>query len=236
MNKRAFKGMSAILCVVVLLAMSAFAMANGVPGLHELSGKDFGAAVSGLAKVDPAALADHVSKAPEMEVADAEMAEAEEEDEEEEMGGGMPAAHDLTGQKFGEAVSALAKSAPGAVAEHVAAMKGDVESEDEDEEEEEAEEMGGGMPAAHGLTGAEFGAEVSNLAQSAPGAVAEHVAAVKGDVESEEEEEEEEEEEASEMGGGMPAAHGISGEEFGAAVSEMAESAPGAVAEHVKGK
>ena len=33
----------------------------------------------------------------------------------------------------------------------------------------------GGMPAAHGLPGAEFGAAVSELAQSGPGAVAEHV-------------------------------------------------------------
>jgi hypothetical protein len=34
---------------------------------------------------------------------------------------------------------------------------------------------GGGMPAAHGMTGEEFGAAVSSLAQSAPGAVADHV-------------------------------------------------------------
>jgi len=32
----------------------------------------------------------------------------------------------------------------------------------------------GGMPGAHGLTGAEFGAATSALAQSAPGAVAAH--------------------------------------------------------------
>ena len=36
--------------------------------------------------------------------------------------------------------------------------------------------------------------------------------------------------------GGTPAAHGLSGAEFGAAVSELAQSAPGAVAAHVSGK
>ena len=35
----------------------------------------------------------------------------------------------------------------------------------------------GGAPAAHGLTGAEFGAAVSAMARSAPGAVAAHVSA-----------------------------------------------------------
>jgi hypothetical protein len=33
----------------------------------------------------------------------------------------------------------------------------------------------GGAPAAHGLSGADFGKAVSGLAQSAPGAVADHV-------------------------------------------------------------
>jgi hypothetical protein len=35
--------------------------------------------------------------------------------------------------------------------------------------------------------------------------------------------------------GGMPAAHGLSGAEFGAAVSDLATSEPGAVADHVSG-
>lgn len=35
--------------------------------------------------------------------------------------------------------------------------------------------------------------------------------------------------------GGMPAAHGVSGRDFGAAVSWLAKSAPGAVADHVSG-
>jgi hypothetical protein len=77
----------------------------------------------------------------------------------------------------------------------------------------------GGMPAAHGLSGEEFGAAVSELAQSYPGAVADHVSGRDG----------------MSMAGGMPAAHGLSGEEFGAAVSELAQSYPGAVADHVSG-
>ena len=36
--------------------------------------------------------------------------------------------------------------------------------------------------------------------------------------------------------GGAPAAHGLSGADFGAAVSSLAQSAPGAVAAHVSGK
>ena len=36
--------------------------------------------------------------------------------------------------------------------------------------------------------------------------------------------------------GGMPAAHGVDGKAFGAAVSGLAQSAPGAVAAHVSGK
>jgi len=34
----------------------------------------------------------------------------------------------------------------------------------------------------------------------------------------------------------VPAAHGLSGADFGAAVSGLAQSAPGAVAAHVSGK
>jgi hypothetical protein len=74
----------------------------------------------------------------------------------------------------------------------------------------------GGAPAAHGVDGKTFGAAVSGLAQSAPGAVAAHVSGGNS--------------------GGAPAAHGLSGAEFGAAVSSLAQSAPGAVAAHVSGK
>ena len=74
----------------------------------------------------------------------------------------------------------------------------------------------GGAPAAHGLDGKTFGAAVSGLAQSAPGAVAAHVSGGNS--------------------GGAPAAHRLSGAEFGAAVSSLAQSAPGAVAAHVSGK
>jgi hypothetical protein len=76
----------------------------------------------------------------------------------------------------------------------------------------------GGTPGAHGLSGKDFGAAVSGMAQSAPGAIAEHVSNSGGN------------------GGGMPAAHGVSGKDFGAAVSGLAQSAPGAIAEHVSGK
>lgn len=37
--------------------------------------------------------------------------------------GGMPAAHGVDGKTFGKAVSTLAKSCPGAVADHVRACK-----------------------------------------------------------------------------------------------------------------
>jgi hypothetical protein len=74
----------------------------------------------------------------------------------------------------------------------------------------------GGMPAAHELTGKEFGAAVSGAAQSAPGAIAAHVSGAKA--------------------GGMPAAHELTGKEFGAAVSGAAQSAPGAIAAHVSGR
>ena len=76
----------------------------------------------------------------------------------------------------------------------------------------------GGMPAAHGLDGTEFGKAVSAAAQSAPGAIAEHVSNAGGN------------------GKGMPAAHGIDGKTFGGAVSSLAKSEPGAIAGHVSGK
>jgi len=168
------------------------------------------------------------------------------------MSGGAPAAHDLTGEEFGAAVSALAQSEPGAVAAHVAnkpvvpnGNTEETEAEETETEESEAEEseMAGGMPAAHGLTGKEFGAAVSALAQSEPGAVAAHVANKPAlpngnseENETEEIEAEETEAEESEMAGGMPAAHDLTGEDFGAAVGALAQSEPGAVAAHVRGE
>ena len=76
----------------------------------------------------------------------------------------------------------------------------------------------GGTPGAHGVDGRTFGSAVSGLAQSAPGAIADHVSNSGGN------------------GGGMPAAHGVDGRTFGSVVSGLAQSAPGAVAEHVSGK
>jgi hypothetical protein len=77
---------------------------------------------------------------------------------------------------------------------------------------------GGGTPDAHGVDGKTFGAVVSSAAQSAPGAIADHVSNNGGN------------------GGGMPAAHGVDGKTFGAVVSDLAQSAPGAIAGHVSGK
>ena len=83
--------------------------------------------------------------------------------------GGMPAAHGVDGKTFGKLVSDLARSGPGAVADHVAA------SSDGEEEEEQDGEEDGGMPAAHGVDGKTFGKLVSDLARSGPGAVARHI-------------------------------------------------------------
>ena len=74
----------------------------------------------------------------------------------------------------------------------------------------------GGAPAAHGVSGSEFGALVSATAQSAPGALAEHT--------------------SGGAAGGAPDAHGMSGKIFGSLVSGLAQSAPGAVAAHVSGR
>lgn len=76
----------------------------------------------------------------------------------------------------------------------------------------------GGAPAAHGVDGKTFGYLVSGLAQSAPGAVADHVSNAGGN------------------SGGAPALHGVDGKTFGYLVSNLAKSAPGAVAAHVSGK
>ena len=73
----------------------------------------------------------------------------------------------------------------------------------------------GGAPAAHGVDGKTFGGLVSELAQSYPGAVAEHVSNAGGN------------------GMGMPALHGVDGKTFGELVSALAQSYPGAVADHV---
>jgi hypothetical protein len=78
---------------------------------------------------------------------------------------------------------------------------------------------GNGMPAAHGVDGKTFGMLVSGLAQSEPGAVAEHVRMCQD----------------GSSGGGMPAAHGVDGKTFGTMVSGLAQSYPGAVADHVSG-
>ncbi|MFO7696153.1 MAG: hypothetical protein R6X16_03240 [Anaerolineae bacterium] len=75
-----------------------------------------------------------------------------------------------------------------------------------------------GAPAKHGVCGRTFGALVSSLAQSYPGAVADHVSNAGGE------------------GMGMPSIHGVSGRTFGGLVSDLAQSYPGAVADHVAGK
>ncbi len=84
---------------------------------------------------------------------------------------GMPKAHGISGAAFGGAVSALARTDPGALAAHVG---GRTETETEMETEMEVEEEVG-MPEAHGLTGEEFGAAVSGLAKTDPAALVEHV-------------------------------------------------------------
>lgn len=131
--------------------------------------------------------------------------------------GGVPAAHESDGQGFGEMVSELAKSGPGAVADHVNDCEGPG-----------AMDAAGGMPALHEVSGEEFGALVSELATSEPGAVAEHVAECAGECDVAQA--------AVADGipeGGIPALHELPGQEFGAAASGLAQSAPGAVADHI---
>jgi hypothetical protein len=72
---------------------------------------------------------------------------------------GAPSTHGLDGNEFGQAVSGLARSAPGAVADHVSSSRSN---------------NAGGVPAAHGVSGSVWGGAVSSLAQSAPGAVGSH--------------------------------------------------------------
>ena len=87
-----------IVLVCGLMASAVFA-GGGAPGAHGVSGKDFGAAVSGAAKSEPGAVADHVTSNKE--------------------NSGAPGAHGVSGKDFGAAVSGAANSEPGAVADHV---------------------------------------------------------------------------------------------------------------------
>ncbi|MBW8383413.1 MAG: hypothetical protein K0M69_12950 [Youngiibacter sp.] len=148
--KRMMKMMAvSIVLSGVFSTTSVFALAGGAPELHGIPGKEFGEAVSTLAKSEPGDVAEHVAEGQEIMSNE-----------------GMPATHEMTGKEFGEAVSTLAKSEPGAVAAHIADAKGP-------EMMEEAKT--GGVPAAHGLTGKEFGKAVSTLAKSGPCMVAQHV-------------------------------------------------------------
>jgi hypothetical protein len=61
MKKRSAAFLSTALLAVAILAPAALAAPGGAPAAHGASGKDFGKAVSGLAKMDPMALAAHVS-------------------------------------------------------------------------------------------------------------------------------------------------------------------------------
>ena len=154
------KNISLALVAVVLAAILVFgtvlAAEGGLPWAHGLSGREFGQAVSDLAKSEPGAVADHVRQ-----------------NKDGDKGGGMPALHGMTGREFGQAVSELAKSEPGAVADHVRQNKdGD---KDKDKDKDKDGDKGGGMPKAHDMSGREFGDAVSDLAHSEPGAVAEHV-------------------------------------------------------------
>jgi hypothetical protein len=95
--------MKRILLVSILVAAFTFAsvtpvFAQGMPDVHGVDGRTFGAAVSGLAQSDPGALADHVSGG---------------------RAGGMPALHGVDGQTFGYLVSQLAQTDPLALADHV---------------------------------------------------------------------------------------------------------------------
>jgi uncharacterized surface protein with fasciclin (FAS1) repeats len=136
-----------VLTVVLSLAFTGvvFATRGGMPEAHGVPGRDFGAAVSGLAQEDPAALVEHVTGCcPEVEM----------ETETETMG--LPGAHGLTGAEFGAAVSALAQMDPGALADHVS---GNAQ----------------GKPAAHGVDGRTFGGLVSAKAKTDPAWLVAHI-------------------------------------------------------------
>jgi hypothetical protein len=81
----------------------------------------------------------------------------------------------------------------------------------------------GGMPAAHGVDGKTFGSAVSNLAQTNPAALADHVSGGRSGS-------------TGTGGGGMPALHGVDGRTFGVVVSNLAQTDPAALAAHVSGR
>jgi hypothetical protein len=92
--KKLSMGFVLAILITMFVVGTALAAPGGQPGAHELEGREFGAAVSGL---EPGAISDHVSNAG-------------------GNGGGMPAAHGVSGRDFGAAVSGLE---PGAIADHV---------------------------------------------------------------------------------------------------------------------
>jgi len=94
------------IALIMILALSSFSLAVGMPKAHGISGAAFGGAVAALARTGPGALVAHVSGRMETEM-------------ETEMEAGMPDAHGLTGAEFGEAVSGLATTDPGALVAHV---------------------------------------------------------------------------------------------------------------------
>ena len=165
---------------------------------------------------------------------------------------GIPEEHGLAGKDFGQGVAGLARSEPGAVADHVAGNKAPeleegppVEEPPVDElpieeppEEEPPVEEPHGMPALHGMTGREFGQAVRELAHSAPGAVAAHVRAMHeapvDDPEEESAEEMEPENGVAQESVGIPALHELYRRAFGQAVRMLAQTEPGAVAAHVR--
>jgi len=104
--------------------------------------------------------------------------------------------------------------------------------------------IGNGMPDAHEVDGETFGKLVSELAESEPGAVAEHVKGwTFGKLVSELAESEPgavaehvkgcTQETLEPSAEGMPAAHGVDGETFGNAVSNLAKI-PGELVNHIK--
>lgn len=61
MKKRFAAVVSTVLLAVAVLAPAALAAPGGMPAAHGVDGKTFGKVVSGLAQMDPMALAAHVS-------------------------------------------------------------------------------------------------------------------------------------------------------------------------------
>ena len=112
MKRKKFMVVAISIAAILLFSVSTFAMSGGMPGAHGLDGDEFGAAVSGLAQTDPAALAEHVGG----------MKDCMEEPEEAK-GGGMPAAHGVDGRTFGGLVSDKAQKDPAGLASHVGGRK-----------------------------------------------------------------------------------------------------------------